>query len=126
VTEAGTILFIGGANSDWKVRLKQGGMMNRNWDSEWMTQPGKSGPIGGSYAPGSSLPMDSETAIRTRGLDIPGVQNNAKVGGVFTVKEEIPAIYRTSIGGTTPEIYIEPRYRTSIQELLDYRSYYPK
>jgi hypothetical protein len=64
------------------------------------------------------LPINASTAIQTRGLQFPGILNNAERGAVYGVTQDIPATLRTSIGGTEPELLIAPQYRQHLN-LLD-------
>ena len=98
-----------------RVVLKPGDQLNRVWDSRWTPGSTYSGPYGGSYTPGAALPADANTAVVTRGLDLPGVMNNAQRGGIYRVTHEIPAVFRTSIGGTAPEIYVAPEHRKFLE-----------
>jgi RHS repeat-associated protein len=96
------------------IILKQGQYINRVWDSRWTEGSAFSGPIGGSYSPKGALPINAATGIETRGLNIPGVLNNAERGGVFDVVRDTPAMLRTSIRGTEPELLIAPQYRQNL------------
>jgi hypothetical protein len=113
---AGTAsLFAGGvaptAAKETQIVLQEGQYINRVWDSRWTPGSKFSGPFGGSYSPNGALPINAATAVETRGLNIPGVLNNAERGGVFAPTRNIPATLRTSIGGTESELLIAPQYR---------------
>ncbi|MBK8402493.1 MAG: RHS repeat-associated core domain-containing protein [Propionivibrio sp.] len=99
------------AVAETQVTLSNGQYINRVWDSRWTPGSSYSGPFGGSYSPGGALPINATTAVETRGLNIPGVLNNADRGGIYNVTQDIPATLRTSIGGTEPELLIAPQYR---------------
>jgi len=99
------------AANETTVVLREGQYVNRVWDSRWTEGSIYSGPRGGSYSPDGALPIDASTAIESRGLDMPNVFNNAERGGIYEVTSDIPAIFRTSIGGTEPELFIQPQYR---------------
>jgi hypothetical protein len=99
------------ARTGTQVTLTEGQYLNRVWDSRWTPGSQYSGPFGGSYSPSGALPINTTTAIETRGLNIPGVLNNAGRGGVYSVTRDIPAISRNSIGGTEPELLVSPQYR---------------
>jgi hypothetical protein len=63
------------------------------------------------------LPINSNVAISTRGLNIDGVVNNAQMGAVYRVLKNIPAVLRSSLGGTGPEFFVEEEYRQYLQIL---------
>ena len=94
------------------VSLKPGTLLNRVWDSRYKVGSGYAGPKGGSCTPGGFLPISAEAATADRGL---GGWNNGQMGAVFQVMEYIPAVSRTSIGGTAPEVFIAPTYYGSLQ-----------
>ena len=100
------------------VLLKEGTILNRVWDSRFGSLEGASGPFGSSFSPGSALPINAEVGVTTRGLNIPGVINNAEVGGLFTVTADTPALLRTSISGTAPELVIPKSLVRSNVELI--------
>jgi RHS repeat-associated protein len=112
-------VFLGRVSAtETRVVLKEGEYINRVWDSRWTPGSQYSGPFGGSYSPNGALPINASTAIEGRGLNIPGVLNNAQRGGVYSVTRDIPATLRSSIKGTDPEIVIDPEYRKYL-DLLD-------
>jgi hypothetical protein len=106
------------AADETQVILREGQYINRVWDSRWTPGSSYSGPFGGSYSPGGVIPINAATAIETRGLNIPGVLNNAERGGVYSVTRNIPATFRTSISGTEPELSIAPEFRQHLN-LID-------
>jgi len=65
--------------------------------------------LGRSFSPGSGIPTTASEGIQQRGLNM-FYPNNAQEAIIYRAKESIPAIQRTSIGGTAPEILIEPQY----------------
>jgi RHS repeat-associated protein len=109
------LLSAGTTTAETQFTLTQGQNVNRVWDSRWTPASKYSGPFGGSYAPGSALPINAATASTTRGLNIPGVLNNAQKGGVYTVTQPLSATLRTSIGGTEPELLVSPQSRAHLQ-----------
>jgi RHS repeat-associated protein len=111
------------AAEETPVIIKEGSLINRVWDSGWEEGSSLSGPFGGSYAPGGALPINADTAIIDRGLV--GFPNNAQMGAVYEVTGDIPAILRTSIGGTEPELVIAPEFRDALQILTDTISQIP-
>lgn len=114
------------AAEETQITLNQGNLVNRVWDSRWAEGGQYSQPMGGSFSPGGALPINAGVAIETRGLSgIPQVINNAQQGGVFNVTADIPATLRTSIGGTEPELYIQPQYRQYLNLIEESRSIIP-
>lgn len=97
-----------------QVVIKKGEILNRVWHSEWASNPGLSRPEGLSYCRGSCLPLNTDIAIKGRGLTV-GVVNNAKVGALFRVREDILVTVRRSIGGYEQEILL--RSPADIQKL---------
>jgi RHS repeat-associated protein len=110
-----TVKQVGEAVEETQGVLQSGQHVNRVWDSRWTPGSDYSGPYGGSYTPGATLPPDAPTAVTTRGLDLPGVMNNAGKAGIYRVTKDIPAVFRTSIGGTAPEIYVAPEHRRFLE-----------
>jgi RHS repeat-associated protein len=108
-----------GARAAKPTIIKKGDLVNRVWDSRWTPGSKYSGPYGGSYSPNGALPINAKTAIETRGLNLPGILNNAQRGGVYTASRDIPATLRTSIGGTEAEIFITDKYRPFLQLIDD-------
>jgi hypothetical protein len=114
------------AAEETQITLNQGSLINRVWDSRWAEGEQYSQPMGGSFSPEGALPINANVAIETRGLsDIPEVINNAQQGGVFSVTTDIPATLKTSIGGTEPELYIQPQYRQYLNLIEESRSTIP-
>jgi hypothetical protein len=75
--------------------------------------------MGGSWCPGDELPSSASEAIATRGLDIPGVQNNARLGIVVEATETIPVTTRTSVGGTAPEVMVPKKLREILKVIRE-------
>ena len=97
--------------SEVSVVLTEGQQVNRVWDSRWTPGSKYSGPFGGSYAPNSAIPINANIATQTRGLNIPGIANNARQAAVYTTAQDIPATLRQSLWGTEPEFVVDPQYR---------------
>ena len=95
--------------------LKEGDLINRVWDSRWTPGSKYSGPYGGSYSPTGSLPNNAVDAINSKGLNVPGVLNNAERGAIYEVSGDTPVIFRTSIGGSAPEIVVAPGQRGTLR-----------
>ncbi len=92
--------------------------LNRLFDSRWQLGRPYSQPMGGSFSPGSSLPSSASQAIISRGLNYsPSIVNNAELGVVYRANQNIPATFRTSLGGTDPEIMIMEQYRHYLQRI---------
>lgn len=92
-----------------QVVIKKGEILNRVWDSRWTKEPpgaGFSGPTGASFCRGNCMPINSGSAITQRGLNIPGVSNNAGNAGTFRATEDIVVSVRQSIGGAAEEIVV--------------------
>jgi RHS repeat-associated protein len=90
--------------------LKAGQFANRVFDSR-AGQPGikVSGPLGRSMTPGTGVPTTAAEAIERRGLNLFSA-NNAERAAIYQAKSDIPTIERAAIGGTDPEILIDPKY----------------
>jgi len=73
--------------------------------------------MGGSFSPGSTLPTSASQTIIDRGLNWPGVVNNAEMGVIYRANQNLPATFRTSLGGTAPEVLIAPAYRSGLQQV---------
>src|SRR5882724_3524813 len=99
-----------GATAETEVTVEEGGLVSRVWDSRWTPGSSYSGPFGSSYSPNAALPINSTIGSIDRGLNIPGVLNNSQVGGIYQATQSFPAILRTSIQGTEPEILIDQQY----------------
>jgi hypothetical protein len=97
--------------------VRSGGELNRVFDSRWQLGRPYSQPMGGSFSPGSTLPTSASQTIVDRGLNWPGVVNNAELGIVYRANQNLPATFRTSLGGTAPEILIAPAYRSGLQQI---------
>ena len=98
-----------------KIIIEEGGFVNRMFDSR-AGLPGAnvSGPIGRSFSPGSGIPTTASEGIKQRGLNV-FYPNNAQEAIIYRAKEAIPAVQRTSIGGTAPEILIEPQHWSKLE-----------
>jgi hypothetical protein len=90
--------------------VDEGKIVNRVWDSNWQSVKGSSSPKGSSFCEGACMPIHAQSAIERRGLNIPGIVNDARHGGLFKAVGNIPAQIRTSIDGVEAEIVIEARY----------------
>ena len=108
----------GSLESDGVVR--RGGELNRVFDSRWQLGHPYSQPMGGSFSPRSTLPTSASQAIIDRGLNWPDVVNNAQMGVIYRANQNIPATFRTSLGGTAPEIKILEQYRRGLQRVGGY------
>lgn len=100
--------------------LRQGEFAHRVFDSRYRQLGSQvSGPLGRSFSPGSGVPTTAAEATSTRGLGI-FYPNNASEAVIFRAKTDIPIISRTAIGGTDPEILIEPQYWDQLELMLQY------
>jgi len=98
-----------------RFELQEGSFVNRVYNST--REFGTSQLRGQSFAPGSALPVDAESAIISRGLN-PGI-NDAGLGAVFRVNQTITVYTGTSLGGTAPEVFIPSglyQYLTVVME----------
>lgn len=97
-----------GAEAVRQIVIKRGQVLGRVWDSRHTTKDdGFSGPKGSSFCLGACSPINAQSAIDRRGLNIPGVVNNAQKGGLFRVEKDIVVRVRQSIGGVEPEILVD-------------------
>jgi YD repeat-containing protein len=94
--------------------VRRGEFVNRMYDSGYAPGAGVSGPLGRSFAPGSGVSTTAAEGIQDRGLGV-FYPNNAQQAIMYRATENIPASSRTSIGGTTPEIIIEPAHFPALQ-----------
>ena len=103
-----------------RVTVQEGQFVNRVFDSR-AGQAGAnvSGPLGRSFSPGSGVPTTASEAIQQRGLNI-FYPNNAQEAIIMRANGNIPAIQRTSIGGTTPELLIEPQYWNQLETVRQF------
>jgi len=97
--------------------VRTGEQLNRVFDSRWQLGSPYSQPLGGSFSPGSTLPTSSSQAFIDRGLNWPGVVNNAQMGVIYSANQNLEATFRTSLGGVAPEVLIAPLYRSSLQQV---------
>ncbi len=81
--------------------------------------PGVSGPLGRSFSPGSGVPTTAAEAIEQRGLMIYNT-NNAERALIYRATENIPTTVRTSLGGTAPELLIDPAYFNSLKPVSQF------
>lgn len=105
--------------------VRRGQTINRVFDSRWELNKSYSRPWGGSFSPGSSLPNSTSEAIIERGLNWPGVVNNARFGVVYKAEKNIPCMSRISLGGTTPEIEILSEYQLMFKQVGEYTQITP-
>ena len=96
--------------------VRNGEFVNRVYDSGYAPGAGVSGPLGRSFAPGSGVPTTAAQAIQERGLNM-FYPNNAQQAVVYRATQNIPATLRTSIGGTMPEVLIDPVNFSSLQRV---------
>jgi len=97
--------------------VRTGDEFNRVFDSRWQLGPPYSQPMGGSLSPGLTIPSSASQTIIRRGLNWPGVVNNAEMGVAYRAIQNMPATKRTALGGTDPEILIAPPYRNGLQQV---------
>jgi hypothetical protein len=100
------------------VRREQ--TINRVFDSRHTLGRPFSRPWGGSFSPGSTLPNSASQAIIERGLNWPGVVNDARHGVVYKAEKNIPCMSRISLGGTSPEIEILSEYQLMFKQIGEY------
>jgi RHS repeat-associated protein len=101
-----TSVFLGYNVGEQPYVVQDGEFVNRVYDSRATETLSEYSPLkGGSYCPGGAQgPLSASLETINRGLTNP--PNNAQCGAVFQATQNIPAILRTSIGGTSPEIVI--------------------
>lgn len=105
---------------------KRGEIFNRLWHSDWRKGvQGPSGPEGRSFCRGACLPINASRAVEGRGLNAPGVVNNAQRGALYRVKEDIVVTVRRSIGGYDTEILIKPEDFSKLEIIEDTISVLP-
>ena len=98
--------------------VRKGQFVNRAFDSRAGTPGARvSGPLGRSFSPGSGVPTTAQETIVQRGLDLFST-NNAEEAIIFRAKGNLPATRRTAIGGTEPELVIEPTEFGSLEEII--------
>jgi RHS repeat-associated protein len=100
------------------IILQSGTKLNRVFDSRYMLGAPYSQPFGSSYSPSWKTPHYASVAIENRGLNWPGVVNNAQLGGRFVITRRVPAMSRPSLGGTEPEILISRWKNMSCDEFI--------
>jgi hypothetical protein len=105
--------------------VRRGQTLNRVFDSRWRQGFPYSQPMGGSFSPGSTLPTSASQTIVERGLNWPGITNNAQFGVIYKASGNVPSMVRTSLGGTTPEIEIAKGYRFILKEVGETGNYIP-
>lgn len=107
--------------------VRAGDTLNRVFDTRWQFGLPVSQPMGGSFAPGHDMPSSAAIAIAERGLTAwPRAVNNAQLGVVWQATQNIPATFRTSIGGTAPEVLIGNSFRNHLSQVSGYISIPPK
>jgi RHS repeat-associated protein len=99
--------------------VRRGEFLNRVFDSRFVSGADVSGPLGRSFAPGSGVPTTASEAILQRGLNI-FYPNNAQEAIIYRATGNIPGTLRMSIGGTTPEILINPSFYGSLEPITQY------
>lgn len=99
--------------------IKAGEFINRVYDSNYGLIEGVSGPLGRSFSPGSGVSTTAKENIIERGLDIFNT-NNAEMGVVYRVTEDIPATSRIAIEGTVDELLIEPEYWEKLEKVFEF------
>ena len=88
------------------IQIPSGFSLNRTFNSGYRLGSG-SGPMGGSFALGNTLPSSASQGIVERGLNLPGIVNDSELGMVYQTTTSISATYyQTALGGTKPEVYI--------------------
>ncbi len=114
--------IVGGEGGEQSYTVQEGDLLNRVFDSRSVTPgDGYSNLKGLSYCPGGiDTPLSASQEIINRGLD-PNV-NNAQVSAVLRATQDIPAILRTSIGGTSPEIKIDLGYLDYLEVLRTFQN----
>ena len=112
-------VLVGEGTLESATVVRQGEFVNRVYDSGYGTVPGVSGPLGQSFSPGSGVPTTAAEAIADRGLMIYNT-NNAQQSIVYQAMSNIPALARTSLGGTAPELLINPTYFDSLNPVAQY------
>jgi hypothetical protein len=108
-----------------QIVIKKGDVLNRVWHSDWRPGSTLSGPEGFSYCRGACLPIHAANAIEGRGLNI-GVINNARMGGLYRVTEDVIVTVRQAIGGHEEEILFRaPEDLKKLEPLRESFSFMP-
>jgi hypothetical protein len=108
-----------------QIVIKKGEILNRVWHSAWTKGSQLSGPNGYSYCRGACLPIHAARAVEGRGLDV-GVINDARVGGLYAVTEDVTVFVRRSIGGSDEEILLRsPEDMRKLKFIREYISQIP-
>jgi len=112
---SGEIVYVGE-----RAVIQEGQFVNRMFDSRYgQVDANVSGPLGRSFSPGSGIPTTAREGIQQRGLNM-FYPNNAQEAIIYRVKEPVPAIKRTSIGGTVVEILIEPQHWDKLEVMRQF------
>jgi len=98
--------------------VRSGDFVNRLFDSSYPAE-GVSGPLGSSFSPGSGVPTTADVGLSDRGLNL-FAPNNGEQAIIYQATENIPATFRTSIGGTAPELLISPNNFPSLQPVFEF------
>jgi hypothetical protein len=112
-------VLIGDGSLESATVVRQGEYVNRVYDSNYGDTPGASGPMGGSFSPGSGVPTTATEAIADRGLSYAN-QNNAQQAVVYQATGNIPATQTTSLGGTAPEIQISQQNQSLLTPVAQF------
>ena len=81
------------------VTIRNGEIVSRLWDSNYTPGSPFSGPFGRFFSPGGYLPISADEGIAARGLNLPGMANNAQRGALYQATRDIPAMLRPATGG---------------------------
>ena len=92
------------------VPIREGTFVNRVFDTNYATNPAAAQPLGRYFVQGDTLPSTSTEAIIERGLNYPGVINDAGMGAVYRANATMPALQGPALGGTGMETIIQPTY----------------
>ena len=108
-----TYIGLGPPGGPISYTIESGELVNRVYDVRGtVPSNGYSTMYGGSYCPGDLDPGSASKLIETRGL---GSYNGADMGVVFQASQDIPAVWQTATGGTSPEILIDECYRKYLE-----------
>jgi len=103
-------VLVGEGSLHSTVAVRQGSLVNRVFDSGFATNRNAAQPLGRYFGEGGTLPSSAGSAITTRGLNLPGIVNDAQMGAVYRANTHIPALRGPAAGGTGPELIIDRSY----------------
>lgn len=101
-------VLVGEGSLHSTVAVRNGSLVNRVYDSGFATNPRAAQPLGRYFGEGGAIPSSASEAITSRGLNLPGIINDARMGAAYRANTNIPALRGPAAGGTGSELIIEP------------------